>query len=429
MDVYKTKREYSAEVMKRADGRTFTEEDRDTILYELYKKQGSEALAKFIANRDLVQFRRLLPKDSSDSQALEHYFEIFEDANALDSLRLTRAYPQIATSEQLTPYVDLLNPQSDKFDMSKALGLLFPVARANYESHRYFHFTRPEYLFGEEGILKNGLIPRCGELNQTVEDRREIVCFSEGAEGLISMACNFSKTYDDVSSMFQGKSPSEIETIIQERFRSEARRKSAREVAQTSNFEEFMGDRIFLTFSADDIEIENESVKKTEEYGKISTGMEFADGSTSKAIPPHILKVCVLRNKQTGECTYSRDDIVKYMMLTHPVDTLHQGTPDHQKRRQEYYQDRAEEISSMADYEMEYMDLQEFYREFRSELDKYNPNSQSKKRSLDDDCPEAVEGSELSYRTGLINETTRAIRADLVREEEKEQNNDDPNIE
>ena len=56
-------------------------------------------------------------------------------------------------------------------------------------------------------------------------------------------------------------------------------------------------------------------------------------------------------------------------------------------------------------------------------------DSQSKKRSLGDDCPEAVKGSDLSYRTGLINETTRAIRADLVREEEKEQNNDDPNIE
>lgn len=359
------------------------------------------------------------------STSLDSYCRLFEDPSMLQDILLTRSYPELANSEQLSPCVDFSNPQNPQIDMGRAKKVILQRAKEIFENEIYFHFTRPEYLFGDEGILKNGLLPRCGELNQTVGDKREIVCFSEGAEGLISMACNFSKTYDDRKSMFQGKSPSEIETIIQEQFPE--RQESARRVAETSDFEEFMGDRLYLTFSADDIEIENESVKKTEEYGKISTGMEFADGSTSKAIPLQILKVCVLRNKQTGECTYSMDNIVKYMMLTHPVDTLHQGTPDHQKRRQEYYQDRAEEIRSMADYEMEYMDLQEFYREFQSELDKYNPNRQSKKRSLDDDCPEAVEGSDLSYRTGLINEATRSIRADVVREEEQEQNNDETN--
>lgn len=362
--------------------------------------------------------------------SLDSYCRLFENPSMIQDILLTRSYPELATSNQLLPCVDFSNPQNPQIDMGRARNVILQRAREIFETERYFHFTRPEYLFGEEGILNNGLIPRCGELNQTVEDKREIVCFSEGAEGLISMACNFSKTYDNINSLFQGKSPSEIETIIQEQFHSEERRKSARMVAETSDFEEFMGDRIFLTFSADDIELENESVKKTEEYRKISTGMEFADGSTSKAIPPEILKVCVLRNEQTGECTYSRDDIVKYMMLTHLVDTLHQGTPDHQKRRQEYYQDRAEEISAMADYEMEYMDLQEFYREFQKQLDKYNPNRQSRKKSLLEDYPEAVEGStDLSYRSDTINETTRAIRADLVRKEEKEQNNDDPNIE
>lgn len=55
---------------------------------------------------------------------------------------------------------------------------------------------------------------------------------------------------------------------------------------------------------------------------------------------------------------------------------------------------------------------------------------QTKKRSLLEDYPEAIEGStDLSYRLDSINETTKEIKSDLAREEEQEQNNDDPNIE
>ena len=74
-----------------------------------------------------------------------------------------------------------------------------------------------------------------------------------------------------------------------------------------------------------------------------------------------------------------------------------------------------------------YDDIVKYMMLTHRELDKYNPNRQSKKRSLGNDCPEAVKGSDLSYRTGLINEATRSIRADVVREEEQEQNNDETN--
>ncbi len=137
-DVYKAKRQNSKEVLKRADGSTFTQEEADTILYDLYTEHekkgqgmGSKALANFIANRDFVEFRRLLPRDS---QSLEQYCSIFKNAEALNIIMLAKEYPQIATSEQLKPFVDLMDPQSDKYNSREAIVGLTPIFRINYES-------------------------------------------------------------------------------------------------------------------------------------------------------------------------------------------------------------------------------------------------------------------------------------------------------
>lgn len=41
-----------------------------------------------------------------------------------------------------------------------------------------YHITEKSNLYGENGIIKNGLIPQCGERSKKIKDYREVVCFT-----------------------------------------------------------------------------------------------------------------------------------------------------------------------------------------------------------------------------------------------------------
>ena len=124
---------------------------------------------------------------------------------------------------------------------------------------------------------------------------------------------------------------------------------------ENKTLEDFLGERVFLRFSPEGIE--NESDKGD---------FAFADGWTSKGIEPQRLKVSILKNIKTGEISYQRDDILKYMLATNPIENFKNGNERHKDEIKRYYKERSEELAEfdIADYSLEDMDLDKFYEQY-----------------------------------------------------------------
>ena len=194
--------------------------------------------------------------------------------------------------------------------------------------------SRPEYLYHHtrvadlESILAKGLEVRNGVQSQAVKDQKTKVFFSEGMEGAIAMASAFQHKFDYM------KTGTEWED---------------------KTLEDFLEERVFLRFSSEGIE--NESTKGD---------FAFSDGWTSKGIAPEQLKVCLLKNIKTGEISYQRDDILKYMLAVNPIEGFKGGNERHKEEIRRYYEERSEELAEfdINEYSLEDMDLDKFFEQY-----------------------------------------------------------------
>lgn len=194
--------------------------------------------------------------------------------------------------------------------------------------------SRPEYLYHHtrvadlESILAKGLEVRNGVQSQAVKDQKTKVFFSEGMEGAIAMASAFQHKFDYM------KTGTEWED---------------------KTLEDFLEERVFLRFSSEGIE--NESTKGD---------FAFSDGWTSKGIAPEQLKVCLLKNIKTGEISYQRDDILKYMLAVNPIESFKGGNERHKEEIRRYYEERSEELAEfdINEYSLEDMDLDKFFEQY-----------------------------------------------------------------
>lgn len=189
----------------------------------------------------------------------------------------------------------------------------------------YYHHTKIENL---QSILQNGLEIRNGINSKAIKDKKTKVFFSEGMEGTIAMTSAFQHKFNHM------KKGTEWEN---------------------KTLEDFLGDRVFLRFLSEGIE--NESDKGD---------FAFADGWTSQGIEPQRLKVSILKNIKTGEVSYKRDDILKYMLATNPIENFKNGNERHKDEVKKYYEERSNELASFnaADYSLEDMDLDKFYEQY-----------------------------------------------------------------
>lgn len=220
------------------------------------------------------------------------------------------------------------------------------------ENHQLIRDTeRPQYLYQHtrvaylKSILEKGLEPRNGECSQAINDSKIVVFFSEGMEGAIAMASGFQRTFD--------------------------RRKTEFE---TKTLEDLIGERVFLRFSPEGIT--NESTNG--DYA-------FANGWTSQTIEPEKLKVCLLKNVKTGEISYQRDDILKYMMATNPIEGFKNVSEKHKERIRRYYENRSKELAEfdVSKYSLEDMGLEKFYEQYISKRkDIIKPTTTRSKESL-----------------------------------------------
>jgi hypothetical protein len=138
-------------------------------------------------------------------------------------------------------------------------------------------------------------------------------------------------------------------------------------IQASKNIEEYMGEGVYFIF--DGTEIENEN--------------NFMDGYTSQTISPEQLQVCLLKNNDTNEVSYSRFDIINYMMAKVPAESIHYSgkdieqekiekvTLDIQNNVKQYTESHAQEIKKyqFGNYTIENMPVREFCSEYLSQKD------------------------------------------------------------
>ena len=207
-----------------------------------------------------------------------------------------------------------------------------------------YHMTSLDRL---ESISKQGLTPRNEENSKLINDDKVKVFFSEGYEGAIALFVDFELIYEKINNK---------EIVLDDKSLEE-------KVLNSKDFKNYLKEGVYLEFSGDNIENER----------------NFENGCTNKTISPEILNVCILKDKETKETTYSRFDIIKYMMSKkQPQDikyygVKYEGSPNFdeatkriQGKIKKYYEEHEQEINKFKNkkYDLEYIPIEIFMNEY-----------------------------------------------------------------
>lgn len=133
-----------------------------------------------------------------------------------------------------------------------------------------------------KSISEIGLTPRNEDNSKLVNDEKIKVFFSEGFEGCIALFIDFDIVYENIKNRKTKLLDEELE----------------KKVMQSKDLFEYLKDGVYLQF--DGTNIENER--------------NFENGCTSEIIFPNMLNVCALKNINNNSLTFSRFEIIKYMM-------------------------------------------------------------------------------------------------------------------
>lgn len=210
-------------------------------------------------------------------------------------------------------------------------------------SNQCFHFT---YLSRANKIREQGLVPRAEENSKGLKDTSSKVSFSDGKYAAAFMFANFYWVYEKIKS---GERTAENSDTSQE---------TIDKVKSTSSFEEYLKDGMYLVF--DGTNIENTGGNK----GQINP----FDAGTKKEIAPENLKVCLLKNEETGEISYSKYDYALYLMCNLTDEDL--AKMPHQNYIKKYKEDHMEEMAKFknGNYTEKYVTLDKFCEVYRDEI-------------------------------------------------------------
>lgn len=207
----------------------------------------------------------------------------------------------------------------------------------------YYHTTKTTYL---KLILERGLVPKNGENSKVISDEKRKVFFSEGIEGTIGLAAEFQRKFDETDGFIDG--------------------------IKYNSLDEFLGESVYLKF--DSLGYENEG--------------NYVNGYTSDEVPSKNIKVCLLRNVITGESSYLRDDIIKFMMASVPVEKCIRQKSSHKFESNlfKYYEKRKSDIDviDINEYSLEEVNLKYF-------CDNILDNRNDKRKNFISDLRQKVE--------------------------------------
>ncbi len=223
-------------------------------------------------------------------------------------------------------------------------------------------------------ISNTGLTPRSENNSKVINDEKQKVFFSEGMTGAVALYSDFQKHYDRIKA-------GNIEGVPQDRVKA---------IQETETMEEYLGgEGVYFVF--DGTEIENEK--------------NFMDGVTSQEIPAESLQVCLLRNNDTNNVSYSRYDIIRYMMSRVPVETINYSGKD-----EEDFQKASNKIqATVADY----------YKKYQREIDVFRYGNYTLETvSVRDFCKDyltsktsGISGQDIGKDTMNLLEDVEAVRA------------------
>lgn len=203
-----------------------------------------------------------------------------------------------------------------------------------------YHMTSLDRV---RSISVSGLTPKNGDNSKTVNDEKIKVFFSEGMTGAVALYADLQKHYDDIKAGNVGKTPADRVQAVNE----------------STSLEEYLGgDGVYFLFDGTDVENEK----------------NFMDGCTEQSISPENLQVCLLKNNATNTVSYSRYDIIKYMMSKVPAESIHytgkdvkpeevdNATNAIQTNVKKFYEKNKSEINAFraGDYTLENIPLREF---------------------------------------------------------------------
>lgn len=202
-----------------------------------------------------------------------------------------------------------------------------------------YHMTKLDYL---DSINQFGLLPRSGDNSRLIQDDQVKVFFSEGYEGAIALYVDFSIVY---------RKAKEKEITLDDDLKGK--------ILLSKDLEDYLGDGVYLSFDMN--EIKNER--------------NFENGCTSQPIVSDIINVLLLEDITNGNITYSRFDIIHYMMSTiSPEQITYYGEkyPDSppfdaatkriQDKVKKYYEENKEIIDAYrsGSYKLKELSLNEF---------------------------------------------------------------------
>ena len=202
-----------------------------------------------------------------------------------------------------------------------------------------YHMTKLDYL---DSINQFGLLPRSGDNSRLIQDDQVKVFFSEGYEGATALYVDFSIVY---------RKAKEKEITLDDDLKGK--------ILLSKDLEDYLGNGVYLSFDMNGIKNER----------------NFENGCTSQPIASDIINVLLLEDITNGNITYSRFDIIHYMMSTiSPEQITYYGEkyPDSppfdaatkriQDKVKKYYEENKEiiDVYRSGSYKLKELSLNEF---------------------------------------------------------------------
>lgn len=150
-----------------------------------------------------------------------------------------------------------------------------------------FHMTSIDRL---KNIEKQGLMPRNENNSKLIQDKQVKVFFSEGYEGAIALWVDFNLVYNKIKEQKSMLDDKELNFLV----------------CNSKNLKEYLGEGVYLSFDKENLINER----------------NFENGCTDEIINPKKLNVVILKDVNSNEITYSRFDIIHYMMSITKIEDI-----------------------------------------------------------------------------------------------------------
>lgn len=194
--------------------------------------------------------------------------------------------------------------------------------------------------------------------SKAVGDKAPKISYSDTKLGAIGLFANFYYVYSQYKLAAEtdgkeGRMPREDKPSEMEQFEA---------IKKTASFEEYLGKGFYVVFDGTDV------TNTGGNQGKVN----IFDASTNDTIEPQNMQVCLLRNKDTNEVSYSKYDFIQYMMANITDKELSELPSAFQKFVNFYvnaYKGDLEKFRN-GSYEAEYISLEEFNHIYADDIRK-----------------------------------------------------------